>query len=447
MIKISKIHSPFEEYDSVDPKNFVGRTDIINNFISKVSRDSNKKLNCFLITGNKEMGKSSLLDYLKTYAEEELGFLSSYVFLNNKDINDITSISEQTISNLLCNTTFGISDEEELIELLKKFSIDFIKISDVSNISWREIRFTEEFLKKVNINFGEFFLKLIKQISPNGIFFEIDTSTYWEDIDEISIFSKWIPEFIYYLENNDFDIPIIIALALPKNNCIDLLRKDNYLKEIFTVEDLRKLSNEEVKTYLENGFDRFEWRISEDVMNMLVELSLGHPAMMRHFGQDIYWNLGVRNKDFGFLYNEGLSMHVAVANQQVTSIEEVYNVLETLYRNDYYLDMIRKNDKSGPKSLYFSILNKILEDFKQNFDGYYFFKKQTIIKKLNLREKEIFENFIKRLEDLEVIKFNSCESAYEFKDPKILIDFQIWSHRYKEKQKMIRYENDFYNIK
>ena len=221
------------------------------------------------------------------------------------------------------------------------------------------------------------------------------------------------------------------------------LRKDNYLKEIFTVEDLRKLSNEEVKTYLENGFDRFEWRISEDVMDMLVELSLGHPAMMRHFGQNIYWNLGVRNRDFGFLYNEGVSMCVGVANQQVTSIEKAFNVLETLYRNDYYLNMIRKNDKSDPKSLYFSILNKILGDFKQNFDGYYFFKKQTIIKKLNLREKEIFENFIKRLEDLEVIKFNSCESAYEFKDPKILIDFQIWSHRYKEKQKMIRYENDF----
>ena len=68
---MSKIFSPFADGSIVEPKDFVGRRDIIEKFEPYLKDSINGNPNYFLITGEYYIGKSSFLKYLSFYAKEK----------------------------------------------------------------------------------------------------------------------------------------------------------------------------------------------------------------------------------------------------------------------------------------------------------------------------------------------------------------------------------------
>ena len=61
---MSKIYSPFNDsYGSCDPKQFVGRNELLEEFENHLTKNIEENEHYFLITGNYGMGKSSFLRY------------------------------------------------------------------------------------------------------------------------------------------------------------------------------------------------------------------------------------------------------------------------------------------------------------------------------------------------------------------------------------------------
>ena len=79
---MSKIFSPFADGSIVEPKDFVGRRDIIEKFEPYLKDSINGNPNYFLITGEYYIGKSSFLKYLSFYAKEKYKIIScSWLFV------------------------------------------------------------------------------------------------------------------------------------------------------------------------------------------------------------------------------------------------------------------------------------------------------------------------------------------------------------------------------
>lgn len=80
---MSKIFSPFADGSIVEPKDFVGRRDIIEKFEPYLKDSINGNPNYFLITGEYYIGKSSFLKYLSFYAKEKYKIISCSWLIEN----------------------------------------------------------------------------------------------------------------------------------------------------------------------------------------------------------------------------------------------------------------------------------------------------------------------------------------------------------------------------
>lgn len=169
---MSKIFSPFADGSIVEPKDFVGRRDIIEKFEHYLKDSINGNPNYFLITGEYYIGKSSFLKYLSFYAKEKYKIISCSWLIENT----IEETIEELISLLLGGIKF--SQENCYNKIIEDLHDHIIKIV------WSKIKFTKEFLIHVKENFVEFFKYLYDNIN-DGLFFKkykglmIQFTAYW----------------------------------------------------------------------------------------------------------------------------------------------------------------------------------------------------------------------------------------------------------------------------
>ena len=96
--KITK-QSPFTPGTMVNPKDFVGREEIISDIIKYIPAIINGKNRNFYIVGNRGMGKSSLAYYLADLLKENYSIIP--VYISNEGINDLNSLMFHLVQDLL----------------------------------------------------------------------------------------------------------------------------------------------------------------------------------------------------------------------------------------------------------------------------------------------------------------------------------------------------------
>ena len=120
---MSKIFSPFADGSIVEPKDFVGRRDIIEKFEPYLKDSINGNPNYFLITGEYYIGKSSFLKYLSFHAKEKYKIISCSWLIENtieekiQKLQDAKqNLAEQIISGDMGQ--LGSMSREDILELL-----------------------------------------------------------------------------------------------------------------------------------------------------------------------------------------------------------------------------------------------------------------------------------------------------------------------------------------
>jgi Cdc6-like AAA superfamily ATPase len=256
-------------------------------------------------------------------------------------------------------------------------------------------------LEELKMNFPQVLKNIITKINGErkGLFIILD------DIDGLAKnieFADWYKSFVDYVAthfNNQFSVTIM-TIGLPEQKD-SLGEQQPSLLRIFRPIHIDTLSEDEVRSFFKNTFEKVNIKIDEDAMKLLVEYSSGLPSLMQEIGDAIYW------KDVDHRINKVDAMvGIATAADQVGQKYLDPKVFRTI-RSDNYK----------------KILNKIGRQFSSHF------KKKDIERHLTESEKKVFHNFLSKMTELGVIMQDKEQGlgSYKFENELYALYFYIVS--------------------
>lgn len=394
-----KEESPFTPGTPVPAEFFVGRDnkkEEIRKFINRTI--SGRQENIFL-SGERGIGKSSLASFLYQAARKDL--LTIYVSLGG--VTSLEELARRVFERILKE----INIQERISDKISGFFAKYVKQIDLFGIS---LSFDppKEDLENILSNFSEALKNIIDKIKDDkkGIFIILDDIN---GVSRTSKFANWYKSFvdsaaIHYPGN----FPVFMMLiGLPEIRDT-LSKRQPSLMRIFRVMDIDKLSDDEVKDFLKKAFNKVNIKVEPQAMSFMVMFSSGLPALMHEIGDAVYWidEDGVINKKDAI---SGIKDAADRIGKKYLD-PKIYRAV----RSKRYRSILRKLGEEG-------LLSKI--------------RKKEIESKLNTEERRVFNNFLRKMESLNVIvqDVESGRGSYKFVNE--LYPVYIWMENQKLQKK------------
>jgi len=287
----SKISSPFCLEKPVSPRDFKGRQTILKNISNKISNAYSGHPEQILLCGQRGMGKTSLIQYLKEeYSNKKLLVLN---IIDPISVNDfMIQIIEEFINNTskephhekiinLFKDNLIISDDEK-----KVFNLVNQELVSQNNEKYQFIPSLND-LNNLKENFLDILSKLIDYLRIyKGLIITVDEINYLSQNKE---FITWYNQLSFNLKEFN-DLSLVMIFTLKPDNLRDLYLINPNFKQIFTVYALNQLSNNEVEDFYKHMFSKMRIKLDDKAIERMVICSAGMPFMMEEIGDAVYWN-------------------------------------------------------------------------------------------------------------------------------------------------------------
>ena len=269
-----------------DPNLFEGRTEQIDEIVDALFQTKNQNPKHFIITGDRGIGKSSLLLQTKILSEGENSWANRYnIDLGCDKFNFISSWTDvtdgQTLENLAkCLLTDLESTVKKIFSSLK-FSIDlggFIQIEKNGENEKSITDIVNEFVK----NLGTIYSNVHKE-NKDGIIIFID------ELDRVSIESGVSTFFKLVTEKlNRENINNVIFAASGITGAIQKLGSEHEsIERTFRDIPLPLFNETETKEILVNGFNKANFTFDANITELTYKLASGFPEPIHIIGSEM----------------------------------------------------------------------------------------------------------------------------------------------------------------
>lgn len=405
--------NPFEPFGPVNPGSFVGRLDELQRLKSSLLQTSAAKPVNFILTGERGIGKTSLLNYLK-YAAKGLipveGAKFSFIVVDTDIDENTTQLG--LIAKIQLGLEKALGNQEAGRDFLKK-AWGFIQRFEAAGVKLTEARKTSD-----DLLLDEFAYSLAE--TANRICSDADSQTLWNAkadgllilIDEADNGSKGLHLGSFFkllserLQRRSCNRVMFGLAGLPELRKV-LHESHPSALRIFDELTLDRLSASEVGSVIDLCLDEAnrhnvkQTSVSADGRDLLVSLSEGYPHFIQQFGyaafaadeDDVIDRQDVLDGAFG--------PHGAFEQ-----------IGDRYYRNDFY-NKIQKES-----------YRKVLRIMAENLDGWV--TKQQIKTKFKGSD-SVLDNAIKALRDRKIIRSKEGETGVYRLQHK---GFAVWISHY-----------------
>lgn len=376
----NKEKSPFTPGSPVPYELFVGRAEQIQELIRLVEQTALGKQENIFLAGDRGIGKSSLASFLRYFVCTKKNLLGVHAFLGKAGTLEkmVCLIFEQILKE-----AHGQSWFDNISQLFGKFikQIGLFGISVSFNPPAQD-------LKDLTKKFPEALNNLINKIKDYkaGLFIALDDVN---GLVEKAEFANWYKSFVDEIATHYRNFPVfIMVIGLPEKRDI-LAKLQPSILRIFRVVNIEKLSDGEVKQFLEKAFSSANIKVEPDAMKSMAHYSSGLPILMHEIGDATFW----LDKD-GTINGKDALTGIAIAAEKVGEKyldPKVYRAI----RSPHYRSILRKfGEISIPRN----------------------FIKRAVEEKLNESDKKVFHNFLRRMRDLGIIEpdIERGSGAYRF---------------------------------
>ena len=292
--------NPFRPNSPVNPGMFVGRVDELNRLEGSMLQTLADQPEHFMITGERGIGKTSLLMYLRFVAEGNYSILGkNFNFLVIETDIDRSTTQIGLIEKIKMNLNRRLGETEPARNFLKD-AWSFLKRVRVmdSCITEREKQATEEILVE---EFAYSLTSIIKRLcytekkdifSANyeGIILLIDEADNSDDILNIGAFFKLLLERMQRQGCNR----ALVGLAGLDHLRSVLTKSHPSSLRIFEEIELKRLSSDEVGKVINicmgiaNKKNELKTKITEEASESLISYSEGYPHFIQQFGHSAF---------------------------------------------------------------------------------------------------------------------------------------------------------------
>lgn len=275
----SRFPNPFNPGSPVDPNDFVGRTNELDNFLQKLLQTSGGSLASMAVAGGYGVGKTSFLHKCKSIAEGE-NALTVYFSLNEVD-----SLDKESLAQVLVSRVRDKVREEVILQRLSKHALDI--------------------LSKVRVKASGVEVGLVS--TPEHTTLQAALSASWKAvsssrtaivflIDEASILEKNRAELLLYLravleQLQAEKIPLMMVPAGKFSITGPSGTGFSPLVRTFPPVILENFSLEDSRSFIDRKLAKAGLRIPEDAFQKVFSTTEGHPFVLTAYLATAYSKL------------------------------------------------------------------------------------------------------------------------------------------------------------
>ncbi|KAF5416729.1 MAG: hypothetical protein C5S48_02120 [Candidatus Methanogaster sp.] len=394
-----KENSPFTPGNPAPVELFVGRVEQIEEILRYVRQTSSGRQENVFLAGERGIGKSSLAAFLRHLVDRE-NFLTIHVFVGG--VTDLEELVRRIFEQILKET-----NKQTWFDEISGFFGKYAKQVDLFGIS---VSFNppQEDLEGLVRNFPEALKNIMEKIKneKKGLFIVLDDIN---GISETPEFANWYKSFVDDVATHYMDFPtIIMPIGIPEIRDV-LSEHQPSLMRIFRVVDIDKLSDKDVNEFFKKTFGKVDMEVESEAMELMTRFSSGLPIFMHEIGDAVFWS-----------DNDGI----------ISADDAIVGVMDAAERiGKKYLDP--KVYRAIRSERYRSILRKLGERPINRF------LKSEIESKLNAKEKNVFNNFLRKMKELGIIVVDIEGGRGSYKFVNVLYPVYIWMESQNFKQRTI----------
>ncbi len=378
-----KEYSPFTPGLPVPVELFVGRTDEINRLRHKVAAATAGRLQVAFLTGERGIGKSSLVSFVKSLVEKDYQVLGLHTFLGG--VTELTEMVRRVFDRLLKESV-----DKAWHEKVMEFFGSHVRQVGLFGISV-EFGGTEKDLKLAAHDFAPALRRLSDRLrdEKKGLLLILD------DINGLassSDFANWLKSLVDEIATSEKPLPLCLFLVGLAERRQSLISLQPSLMRVFDLIEIREWSSNETRAFFQNAFSSVEISLSDGALSAMADFSGGLPVLAHEIG-DAAFKIDTDNHIDGADAVRGIAAAAEIVGRKHLE-PQVFQALRS------------------PR--YRTILRKIARRPSAGFE----FQRGEVRSNLNEEEKRVFDNFLRKMTELGVIERDVERGAgyYRFKN-------------------------------
>ncbi|MBR0271304.1 MAG: hypothetical protein IJQ68_04835 [Methanobrevibacter sp.] len=246
-------------------------------------------------------------------------------------------------------------------------------------------------------NFADFLLNISKSLKEkNGLFIIIDDIN---GLSKTSEFPNWYKGLSETIDFSDNFVPVAFTLVSYKENFNKLTTLNPSFSRIFHLIEIDHLNDEDIELFFIENFEKYSIRFeNKKALKHMVYYSWGMPLVMQQIGEETFWNVKNDLISEEIVFKSVLNASIELGNKQISLILDQIE-------NDEYENILLKLGK-----------HKLIE-----------FEISDIKEILNDKENEILNEFLLRMEELNILEHvgKKIKERYTFTNRLYFVYFLI----------------------
>ncbi len=393
-------YSPFTPGQPVPIEFFVGRVKEIERLRSMIRAAASGKFRIGFVAGERWIGKSSLVSFVRHLAEREECVAGAHVFLGG--VERLAEMVRRTFDRLLKD-----SIEKPWHQKVRDLFGKHVKQIGLFGITV-ELELADADVGSLVNGFAPSLRRLLSQLQGErkALLLILD------DINGLAgsaEFANWLKSFVDEVSTTGNGLAtclLVVGLEERRRRLIDLQPS---LARVFDLVEIKPWSEEETADFYQRAFRSGQVEVERTALQTMVNFSGGLPVLAHEIG-DAVWRL-----------TSGPRVRLADAWNGVFEAAEIIGrkllepqVLQAI-RSQRYRSILRKLAASPPKRT---------------------FRRADLLKALSAEEKRVFDNFLNRMRKLGAIvpDLEGGPGAYQFSNQLHALYFHIEAQRAREQK-------------
>ena len=376
---------------------FVGRVAEIERLHAMVNASARGRLKVAFVTGERGIGKSSLVAFVRRLSEQQPGTTGCHAFLGG--VNSLPRMLGRTYEQLLKE-----SINKPWYDKVTAFFGDRVRKVGLFGVTL-ELRLTADDLSSIVSNFGASILGLADQLDDRKAILLI-----LDDINGLAgspDFANWLKSLVDELATIQRPVPLCVIVVGLEERRRQLVASQPSLARVFELIEIAPWNDDEASGFFHRTFDAAGVELSDFGIDMMANISGGFPVLAQEIG-DAVWRTAPTPKIDDRTIVAGIVSAAEIIGRKLLE-PGVFNAI----RNERYR----------------SILGKLTDEPLAMEFG-----RSELRDRLSDAEKGVLDGFLKRMRKLGVIEVDpNVRGRYRFANQLYAIYLYMDSIRWSNK--------------
>ncbi|MCI0695892.1 ATP-binding protein [candidate division KSB1 bacterium] len=375
-----KDRSPFYPGRPAPVELFTGRQAEIERILRSARQVAAGKQENLFLQGEYGIGKSSLAHYVRLIAEKEHRLFSVHTYVGT--VTSLESVVKKILEELIRETARKnlMSKFREFFKaLLSNLQVDLFGLSVEFDIEDRK-------LKNLIDNFLPLLRGVYEQVKDDyrGILLILDDLN---GVAGLPLFASMIKSMVDEIATSGQPLPLLLLLAGVEQRRFDMIKNHPSVGRIFDVVEIKGLSPEESVQVFKKAFDSEKIVVDGEAMDALCRYAGGMPKFIHEIGDAVFWIDRDNHIDAKDAYQGALLAAENIGKKYLDP--EVYAVI----RSAKYKSILRKLARAPMGQIF---QRSVVKDY------------------LTVEENKVFDQFLRKMKGLGVIKPGEERGEYLF---------------------------------